>query len=72
MLADLSGGCGEIVYEDDCLRAIRGAAGAAGALSAAEQQGVRTRIMEIMTAHPSRAARIREVAAAAGLPIGGR
>ena len=52
VLADLSGGCGEIVYEDDCLRAVRGAAGAAGDLSAAEQQGVRTRIMEIMTAHP--------------------
>ena len=72
VLADLSGGCGEIVYEDDCLRAVRGAAGAAGDLSAAEQQGVRTRIMEIMTAHPSRAARIREVAEGAGLSIGGR
>ena len=42
-----------------------------GDLSAAEQQGVRTRIMEIMTTHPSRAARIREVAEAAGLSIGG-
>ena len=72
VLANLSGGCGEIVYEADCLDAIRGAAGAAGDLSAAEQQGVRTRIMKIMTAHPSRAARIREVAAAAGLSIGGR
>ena len=72
VLADLSGGCGEIVYEDDCLRAVRGAAGAAGDLSAAEQQGVRTRIMEIMMAHPSRAARIREVAEGAGLSIGGR
>ena len=47
-------------------------AGAAGDLTAAEQQGVRTRIMEIMTAHPSRAARIREVAAEAGLRIDGR
>jgi hypothetical protein len=72
VLADLSGECGEIVYEDDCLRAIRGAAGAAGDLSAAEQQGVRTRIMEIMTAHPNQAARIREVAAEAGLRIDGR
>ena len=72
VLADLSGGCGEIVYEADCLSAVRGAAGAAGDLTAAEQQGVRTRIMEIMTAHPSRAARIREVAAEAGLRIDGR
>lgn len=72
VLADLSGGCGEIVYEDDCLRAVRGAAGAAGALSAAEQQGVRTRIMELMAAHPNQAASIREAAAGAGLQIGGR
>ena len=70
VLADLSGGCGEIVYEADCLRAVRGAASAAGDLTAAEQQGVRARIMEIMTAHPNQAASIREAAAGAGLRIG--
>jgi hypothetical protein len=69
VLANLSGGCGEIVYEEDCLSAIRGAARAAGDLSAAEQQGVRTRIMEIMAAHPSQAARMREVATGAGLQL---
>ena len=72
VLADLSGGCGEIVYEADCLSAVRGAADASGDLSPAEQQGVRTRIMEIMTAHPSQAARIREVATGAGLRLDGR
>ena len=46
--------------------------GMPGDLSAAEQQGVRTRIMEIMTAHPNQAARIREVAEQAGLRIDGR
>ena len=69
MLADLSGGCGEIVYEADCLDAVRRAADAAGDLSAAEQQGVRTRINEIMAAHPNQAARIREVSAGAGLAL---
>ena len=72
VLADLSGGCGEIVYEDDCLRAVRGAAGVAGELSAAEQQGVRTRIMELIAAHPNQAASIREAAVGAGLQIEGR
>ena len=71
VLAELSGGCGEIVYEADCLRAVRGAAAAAGDLTEAEQQGVRTRLMEIMVAHPNQAARIREVAAEAGLRIEG-
>jgi len=72
VLAELSGGCGEIVYEADCLRAVRGAAAAAGALTDAEQQGVRTRLMEIIAAHPNQAARIREVAAEAGLRIEGQ
>jgi len=72
VLADLSASCGEIVYEADCLNAVRGAAGVAGDLSAAERQGVRTRLMEIITDNPSRAARIREVAAEAGLPIESR
>ncbi len=70
VLAELSGGCGEIVYEADCLRAVRGAAAAAGSLTDAEQQGVRARLMEIVTAHPNQAARIREVAAETGLRLG--
>ena len=72
LLADLSAACSEIVYEADCLNAVRRAAGAAGDLSAAERQGVRTRLMEFVTAHPSQAARIREVAAGAGLRLDGR
>ncbi len=72
VLAGLSADCGEIVYEADCLNAVREAAGAAGDLSPAERQGVRTRLMEIMMANPSQAARIREVAAGAGFAIDGR
>ena len=72
MLADLSAACGEIVYEDDCLGAVRAAAGVAGDLPPAERQGVRTRIMELVAAHPSRAARIREAAAGAGLRLDGQ
>jgi 2-keto-3-deoxy-L-rhamnonate aldolase RhmA len=69
VLANLTADCGEIVYEADCLNAVREAAGAAGDLSAPERQGVRTRLMEIIADNPSRAARIREVAAEAGLPL---
>ena len=72
VLANLTANCGEIVYEDDCLGAVREAAAAAGDLSAPELQGVRTRLMELATAHPGQAARIREVAAGAGLRLDGR
>ena len=72
VLANLTAECGEIVYEADCLDAVRAAASASEDLTAPEQQGVRTRLMEIAAAHPSQAARIREVAAGAGLALGGR
>jgi 2-keto-3-deoxy-L-rhamnonate aldolase RhmA len=72
VLANLTANCGEIVYEDDCLSAVREAASSSGGLTAAEQQGVRTRLMELMAANPSQAARIREVAAGAGLSIENR
>ena len=72
VLANLTADCGEIIYEGDCLNAVREAAGMAGAMSASEQQGVRTRLMEIMEANPSQAARIREVARGAGLALDGR
>ncbi len=68
----LSADCGEIIYEADCLEAVRGAAGVAAYLSDAERQGVRTRLMEIIADNPSRAARIREVAAGAGLSVESR
>ena len=69
VLANLTADCGEIVYEDDCLSAVREAAGAAGDLSEPERQGVRARLMELMAAHPNQAARIREVSAGAGLSL---
>ena len=72
VLANLTAVCGEIIYEADCIDAVQEVAGVAGDLSAAERQGVRTRLMEIIADNPSRAARIREVAAEAGLPIESR
>ncbi len=72
VLANLTANCGEIVYEDDCLSAVRQAADAAGDLTAPERQGVQARLMELMAAHPNQAARIREVSAGAGLALDGR
>jgi 2-keto-3-deoxy-L-rhamnonate aldolase RhmA len=72
VLANLTANCGDIVYEDDCLSAVREAAAASGGLTEPEQQGVRTRLMEIIAANPSQAARIREVASGAGLQIESR
>ena len=72
VLANLTADCGEIVYLDDCLAAVRGAAAASGDLSAPERQGVRTRLMEIMSANPSQARRIGEVAAEAGISVNRR
>jgi 2-keto-3-deoxy-L-rhamnonate aldolase RhmA len=69
VLADLTAACGEIIYEADCISAVRAAARAAGDLSEPEQQGVRTRLTEIADANPSQAARIREVAAEEGLRL---
>ncbi len=71
VLAEVTADCGEIVYEADCLNAVREAAEMAGELSAAERQGVRTRLMEIITANPNLAARIREAASEAGLRVDG-
>ena len=69
VLANLTSECGEIVYEADCLDAVRAAARATEDLTEPEQQEVRTRLMELMAAHPGQAARIREVAAGAGLAL---
>jgi hypothetical protein len=70
VLAELSGECGEILYEDDCLRAVRQAASAARGMEGSEQEAVRDRLAQIAADNPGQAARIREVAAEAGLPIG--
>lgn len=70
VLAELSGECGEIVYEDDCLRAVRQAASAARGMEGSEQEVVRDRLARIAADNPGQAVRIREAAAEAGLPIG--
>ncbi len=69
LLAELTAQCGSITYEDDCYAAVRNAAGAAGGLSDAERAQVVRRLREIMGNNPNQAARIGELAAAAGLSV---
>ena len=66
-LADLIAACGEIVYESDCLIAVREAA---RGMSEADREGVRESLAEIVANNPGQAARIREVAGKEGLEIG--
>lgn len=66
-LADLIAACGEIVYESDCLIAVREAA---RGMSEADREGVRESLAEIVANNPGQAARIREVAGEEGLEIG--
>ena len=69
-LADLIAACGEIVYEADCLNAVREAAVATRGMSEADREGVRESLAEIVANNPGQAARIREVAGKEGLEIG--
>ncbi len=69
-LADLSAECGEIIYEADCLRAVQQAASAAQRMERAQQDQVRARLQQIVSANPARESRIVEAAGEAGLEIG--
>ncbi len=69
VLAELSAACGEIVYEADCLAAVRQAASAAGSMGDADRGQVVSRLEQIVQANPGQASRIREVAGEAGLSI---
>ena len=69
LLAELTAQCGSITYEDDCYAAVRNAAGAAGDLSDDEQAQIVRRLREVMGNNPNQAARIGEIAAAAGLSV---
>ena len=69
LLANLTAECGAITYEADCFAAVETAATAASSMSAAEQSQVVRRLREVMGANPSQAARIREIATRAGLPV---
>ena len=70
LLANLTAECGAITYEDDCYAAVEAAATAASTMPAAQQAQVGRRLRDIMGANPGQAARIREIAAGAGLSIG--
>ena len=72
LLADLTAECGAVTYEADCFAAVEQAATAASAMSTAEQAQVSRRLREVMGVNPALAARIREIAARAGLPVGNR
>lgn len=69
LLADLAAGCREIVYEADCFTAVRAAASAAPDLSDENRDQVRTALLDIVSAHPAQAARVREIAAESGLTL---
>ena len=70
LLGDLTAQCGSITYEADCYAAVEKAATAANTMSAAEQAQVGRRFLEIIAANPGHSARIREIAARAGLTLG--
>ncbi len=72
LLANLTAECGAITYEADCFAAVETAATAGSSMSAAEQSQVVRRLREVMGANPGQAARIREIATRAGLPVGNR
>jgi len=72
LLANLTAECGAITYEADCFAAVETAATAASSMSAAEQGQVVRRLREVMGANPNQAARIREIATRAGLPVASR
>ena len=70
LLAELTAQCGAITYEADCYAAVESAASGAREAPAAERAQVERRLREIMGANPNQAARIGEIAARAGLPVG--
>jgi hypothetical protein len=70
LIGELTANCGSIVYEADCLAAVRRAASAASGMSESARADLVSRLREIVARNPAQAARIREVAAAAGVVIG--
>jgi 2-keto-3-deoxy-L-rhamnonate aldolase RhmA len=72
IVAALTGACGTIVYEADCYAAVEQAATAAQEVSAAERDTIVASLAEIAGRNPAQAARIREIAEQAGLPLGDR
>lgn len=67
MLAGLNAACGNMVYEEDCLSAVREAAAGAQGLAAPERDRIRARLEQIAGDNPGQAARVREILEAAGL-----
>jgi len=69
LLADLTAHCATITYEADCYASVRTAAGAATGLPDGPRGQVVERLLGLVEQHPNQAARVREVAADAGLPL---
>jgi len=70
LLGEVAAQCGTMVYEADCFAAVRSAAAAASALPAEGREEVRSALRQAAADHPAQASRIREIAAAEGLPLG--
>lgn len=72
LIANLTAACGEIIYEADCLNAVREAASATRGMAEQERDAVRESLSEIVADNPGQAVRIREAAGDEGISIGGR
>jgi len=71
LLGEVTAQCGTIVYEADCLAAVRAAAAGARDLSAEEMELVRTALRSVAGGSPTLAEQIRGIAAQEGLELGG-
>ena len=69
LLANLTAECGSITYEADCYAAVEAAASAAGSLEGSDRDLIVSRLGAVAAANPNQAARIREIAAGAGLEV---
>jgi hypothetical protein len=71
LMGNVSAACGEMVYEADCLAAVRAAAARSGSLPSSEREAIRALLLETVSDHPAQAAAIREASAQAGLRLDG-
>ncbi len=69
LLGEVAAQCGELVYEADCLAAVRAAAGAAGNLPTGEVARIREALESVIQAHPSIGDAVRQAAEEVGLPL---
>jgi 2-keto-3-deoxy-L-rhamnonate aldolase RhmA len=66
VVVDVSAQCKSITYEADCFAAVQKALAAVKAMSAADKDGLRASLKEIVDRNPNHAVRIREIVAQSG------